>query len=130
LSLTSTQGQCQNGSVGKEIKSWIDRHLSLVIGLSAGIGGFIVLLILCCCWRSYRRRSKQKKYAKKMAAVPPPTFRGGSNSGARGIPPPPPHMAQSGQGQWAPQPNHRPAPPQMPMQSPPLLYHRSSLRYA
>jgi hypothetical protein len=122
----TSQGQCQNGSVGKEIKSWIDRHLPLVIGLSAGLGGFIVLLILCCCWRSYRRRSKQRKYAKKMAAAPPPPgFRpNNGNNSARGIPVPPPLMQQ---GQWGPNPNHGPP---MPMQSPPPLYHRSSLRYA
>jgi len=120
---TCQNGQCQNGSVGREIKSWIDRHLTLVIGLSAGIGGFIVLLILCCCWRSYRRGSKQRKYAKKMTAAPVP--RGGSH-GARGVPPPPMTMQQHGGQQWGPNPGHGPPG----VQSPPPLYHRSSLRYA
>ncbi|KAF2829696.1 hypothetical protein CC86DRAFT_344263 [Ophiobolus disseminans] len=136
---TCQNGQCQNGSVGREIKSWIDRHLSLVIGLAAGIGGLILLLIFCCCWRSYRRRSKQKKYAKKFAAAPPPPppHRSHNNHNARNIPPPPlfaqngpPPMGHQGQGQsqWGPNPNH--GPPQPQMQSPPPLYHRSSVRYA
>tara|TARA_R110002003_G_scaffold41_3_gene2830 strand:+ start:15573 stop:18047 length:2475 start_codon:yes stop_codon:yes gene_type:complete len=131
----SLQGQCANGSVGREVKNWIDRHLGLVIGLAAGIGGLLLLCIFCCCWRSYRRRSKQKKYAKKFAAgPPPPPYRGN----ARGPPPGPyspngsgnPIMAQNGQpsvqGQWGPNPNH--GPPGIP--SPPPLYHRSSVRYA
>ncbi|OAK98043.1 hypothetical protein IQ06DRAFT_253145 [Phaeosphaeriaceae sp. SRC1lsM3a] len=132
---TCQNGQCQNGSVGKEIKSWIDRHLPLVIGLSAGIGGLILLLILCCCWSSYRRRSKQRKYAKKFAGTappPPPQHRSRShrhgpqspNSSGNGL------MQQMGpnptQGQWGPNPNHGPPP----MQSPPPLYTRSSMRYA
>ncbi|KAF1917097.1 Metallo-peptidase family M12-domain-containing protein [Ampelomyces quisqualis] len=132
---TCQNGQCANGSVGKEIKSWIDRHLNLVIGLSAGIGGLIVLIILCCCWSSYRRRSKQKKYAKKFAAGQPPPLTSRSRGHHRRGPPSPNGsgnalMAQVGtspsQGQWGPNPNHGPPP----MQSPPPLYHRSSLRYA
>jgi hypothetical protein len=129
-----SQGQCTNGSVGKEIKSWIDRHLTLVIGLAAGIGGFIVLLILCCCWRSYRSRSKQRKYAKQIAVAPPPPHHRSNRAPAHG--PLPPQAAGNapvrqmgpspGQGQWGPNPNHGPPP----MQSPPPLYHRSSVRYA
>ncbi|KAH3963138.1 hypothetical protein HBI56_200790 [Parastagonospora nodorum] len=134
---TCQNGQCANGSVGKEIKSWIDRHLPLVIGLSAGIGGTILLCILCCCFSSYRRRSKQRKYAKKFAAsaaaAPPPPPRQRSHR-HRGPPGPRPDgappMAQTGpspsQGQWGPNPNHGPPP----MQSPPPLYHSNSLRYA
>jgi hypothetical protein len=131
----NSKGQCTNGSVGKEIKSWIDRHLGLVIGLAAGIGGIIVLLILCCCWRSYRRRSKQRKYAKQIATGPPPPPPHRSTRGHHHGPPNPNApgnvpMRQTGpspmQGQWGPNPNHGPPP----MQSPPPLYHRSSVRYA
>ncbi|KAL4816210.1 Metallo-peptidase family M12-domain-containing protein [Aspergillus spinulosporus] len=43
-----------------DVGSWVDRNRALVIGLSAGIGGFLVLVILvclvCCCCR--RRRPK------------------------------------------------------------------------
>jgi len=134
---TCQNGQCANGSVGKEIKSWIDRHLSLVIGLSAGIGGLIILLILCCCWSSYRRRSKQKKYAKKFAGMAPPPppassshrrgHRGGGSPNGSG------NALVGGaqnQGMWGPNPNHGPPPPQQMVQSPPPLYTRSSVRYA
>ena len=122
---TCQNGRCTNGSVGREIKSWIDRHLSLVIGLSAGIGGAFILCIFCCCWRSYRRRSKQRKYAKKFANAagsPPAPVAMHRGHGGNNHPPPPP-MA----GPWGPNPNHGPPPP---MQSPPPLYHRSSVRYA
>ncbi|KAF2036128.1 hypothetical protein EK21DRAFT_96106 [Setomelanomma holmii] len=139
---TCQNGQCTNGSVGKEVKNWIDRHLGLVIGLAAGIGGLLLLCIFCCCWRSCRRRSKQKKYAKNFAGVAPqpPPYRGNSNS--RGPPPAPyspnssgnPLMAQNvppplpAHGQWGPNPNR--GPPGSGIPSPPPLYHRSSVRYA
>ncbi|KAF1851957.1 ADAM 8 precursor [Cucurbitaria berberidis CBS 394.84] len=131
-----SNGQCKGGSIGKEISSWIDRHLGLVIGLAAGIGGLIVLCILNCCWRSYRRRSKLKKYA-AAAAPHPDAFRGPPQN--RGPMSPPgtgtgiPLMSQQNggwaagpppmQGQWGPNPNHN-------VPAPPPLAHRSSVRYA
>ncbi|KAL4973519.1 Metallo-peptidase family M12-domain-containing protein [Aspergillus desertorum] len=57
-----TGGVCRRSTRNNadEGQPWIDRHRSLVIGLSAGIGGFLVLAILaclvCCCCR--RRRPK------------------------------------------------------------------------
>ncbi|OAL50037.1 hypothetical protein IQ07DRAFT_44973 [Pyrenochaeta sp. DS3sAY3a] len=144
-------GICEGGSVGKEISSWIDRNLSLVIGLAAGLGGLLLLCIIGCCWRSYRRRSKLKKYA---AAPPPAHFRGGNNHGNnaygnRNLGPTSPAgsgnplMAQGApfgqqfgnananangmQGGWMPQPPHH---AQNNVPQPPPLYHRSSLRYA
>lgn len=136
--LTLCQGVCKDGSVGREIKNWIDTHRALFIGLVAGVGGFLVLLILCCCWRSYRRRSKQRAYAKKFAgaaAVPPPPHRGHGH-GHRGHGMQSPNSSgnalmnnqQPMAGPWGPNPNH--GPPLPPMQSPPPLYHRSSVRYA
>ncbi|KAL4762816.1 ADAM family of metalloprotease ADM-A [Aspergillus foveolatus] len=55
-------GVCQSSTRDNagDVRSWVDRHRALVIGLSAGIGGFLVLVILvclvCCCCR--RRRPK------------------------------------------------------------------------
>ncbi|KAL5046457.1 hypothetical protein BDW71DRAFT_197642 [Aspergillus fruticulosus] len=39
---SSTRNSADDG------RSWVDRHRALVIGLSAGIGGFLVLVILAC----------------------------------------------------------------------------------
>ncbi|KAL5113251.1 hypothetical protein ACEQ8H_008878 [Pleosporales sp. CAS-2024a] len=145
---TCQNGICKDGSVAKEIKSWIDTHLALVIGLAAGIGGLILLLILSGCWNSYRRRSRQRKYAQKIAAHTPPP---GPQSGGSHRGPPSGYlpMAETGssrdpgssrgqgssrdpgssrdQGQWGPNPNHGPPPN---MQSPPPVYSRGSVRYA
>ncbi|OGM46184.1 zinc metallopeptidase mde10 [Aspergillus bombycis] len=47
-------GRCRSDS--ENTSSWVDRHRSLIIGLSAGIGGALVLAVLlsiifCCCCR-------------------------------------------------------------------------------
>jgi len=81
---TCQNGQCKNGSVGKEIKSWIDSHLPLVIGLAAGLGGLLLLCTLCCCWRSYRRRAQLSKYAAAATAPPPPPSSARRRAGHRG----------------------------------------------
>ncbi|KAK6345482.1 hypothetical protein TWF718_007398 [Orbilia javanica] len=58
-------GSCVGNSVFNEVKGWVQRHLPLVIGLSAGIGGLIVLAILWCCISScisgYKRRKLQSQ---------------------------------------------------------------------
>jgi hypothetical protein len=51
-----SNGACQGDSVGGEIKSWVDQHMSLVIGLAAGLGGLLLLVILSCIVSSCRRR--------------------------------------------------------------------------
>ncbi|KAF1834583.1 ADAM 8 precursor [Decorospora gaudefroyi] len=116
---TCRNGVCQGGSVGKAITTWIDSHMPIVIGVSAGVGGMLVLCIFCCCWRSYRRRSKLRKYA---AAGPPPApYQGRRNrSGPMGPPP---------MGQFAPPPSGAPN-EHAHVPQPPPLYHRSSVRYA
>ncbi|GAB7337297.1 hypothetical protein MBLNU457_g2658t1 [Dothideomycetes sp. NU457] len=58
-------GQCKGATVGGEVKSWIDDHKALVIGLAAGIGGFIILAILSCLISACRRRRRPK-------VIPPP----------------------------------------------------------
>lgn len=47
-------GSNDNGN-GQSISSWVDEHLSLVIGLAAGIGGALVLLVFGCIISSCRR---------------------------------------------------------------------------
>ncbi|KAF1991453.1 hypothetical protein K402DRAFT_400192 [Aulographum hederae CBS 113979] len=81
-------GLCKGSTVGNEIKSWIDEHRTLVIGLAAGIGGFLLILILACIIRSCRRRSQRKKMA---AYRPAPSsanmsqrHRGGGGGGGHG----------------------------------------------
>ena len=51
-------GVCRGSTVGGQIGSWINDNKPLVIGLAAGIGGFIVIAILLCCIRSCRRRRR------------------------------------------------------------------------
>ncbi|KAL1305158.1 hypothetical protein AAFC00_002082 [Neodothiora populina] len=112
-------GQCKGTSVGGEVRSWIDDHKALVIGLAAGIGGFIVLALLSCLISCCRRRRRIAAPPRAMMAAPPPGGWGGwgpggpPGGGARGVPPPPPppYMQQQQQqsgGVWYPPPQ---APP-------------------
>jgi hypothetical protein len=65
-------GQCSGSSVGVEVTTWINNNKTLVIGLGAGIGGFLLLLIMCCCISSCRKNKK----VSKMPPAPPPGWRG------------------------------------------------------
>lgn len=111
-------GQCTGGSVGAEVTSWINANKTLVIGLAAGIGGFLVLLILCCCVSSWRKR----KNARKLPPSPPPGWRG---PGMRV------HYNSPPVQQWQGQPI--PTPPRMRnngrWEAPPL-YSTPTVRYA
>lgn len=99
-------GQCVGSSVGGEIKSWVDDHKPLVIGLAAGLGGLLVLMILSGIISAIRRR----RFAKPVPpGAGPYRRRGGytglqqqgywpSNTGYYGAPPPayaPPTYEQS-----------------------------------
>ena len=132
------QGRC-DGNVGTEIRSWIDEHLALVIGLAAGLGGALILCILCCCWRSYRRRKSRAKYAAAGAAF----ARGPQGAAAgrrhhRAPPPPPPGQPPIQQsGAWGAPPPYQGQPPMQQgwngnggIPQPPPLQHRNSVRYA
>ncbi|KAJ6260271.1 p45K [Drechslerella dactyloides] len=92
-------GSCVGNNVLNDVRGWIQRHLPLVIGLSAGIGGLIVLSILWCCVRSCMRRMKRKKmrahppifippqdmgYVAPPYAPPPPPQGGGRRGSRRG----------------------------------------------
>ena len=54
-------GQCKGSSVGGQVKSWIDDHKALVIGICAAVGGLILFSILGCIVRRCRRRSHGRK---------------------------------------------------------------------
>ncbi|KAI2120871.1 hypothetical protein LOZ42_001274 [Ophidiomyces ophidiicola] len=95
-------GRCRNGicdgsSFGKEIKSWIDRNKTIVIGVSAGVGGLLLLSILICIVRRCRKpKPKNRKMAPMSVAGPPEMWPnsmpppGQYNQYNRGPPPAPP----------------------------------------
>ncbi|KAL4799529.1 Metallo-peptidase family M12-domain-containing protein [Aspergillus venezuelensis] len=94
-------GVCRsNSSDGGDGSSWFDRHRSLVIGLSAGIGGFLVLVILacciCCCCR--RRKPKSIPHVTTQRPLPP-------RLPVPGYVPPPPYASR--QGTMQPTPYYR-----------------------
>ncbi|KAK3622192.1 hypothetical protein LTR56_022347 [Elasticomyces elasticus] len=121
-------GQCKGASVGGQVKSWIDDHKALVIGIAAGIGGLILFSILGClirCCKRSRRRSK--------APVAPPMPPPGGWQGWNGRAPPmqqqyyaqPQHANQGWFDQGA---NSGYAPPPVP--APAYAPRNSSVRYA
>jgi hypothetical protein len=119
-----SNGACQGSTVGGEIVSWIDQNKPLVIGLAAGIGGFIVVALLCCIISCFRRRGR----AKKLPMRPPPGWGGvpapmryapGGRWGSY-IPPPPPAKSS---GRWGGSGERGDLPP-------PVYLSGSSVRYA
>jgi hypothetical protein len=94
-----SNGVCQGSTVGGEIASWIDQNKTLVIGLAAGIGGFIVLALLWCIISCFRRRGQAKKRVMRpppgWAGAPPPIRYAPGGAWGGYIPPPPP-MKSSG----------------------------------
>ncbi|TLD36676.1 hypothetical protein E2P81_ATG02458 [Venturia nashicola] len=63
-------GKCRGSNFGKEIKSWIDDHRALVIGISVAVGGLILLMILSCIYRAIQRKRNQKRFAAQQSAWP------------------------------------------------------------
>lgn len=90
-----SNGRCQGSSVGGEIKSWVDNHKDVVIGICCAVGGLILLAIIAGCINRYRR----PRQAKTMPPMPGMYY--GGWAGPRGMPPPPPPPM----GQWANGPN-------------------------
>ncbi|THV90247.1 zincin [Aureobasidium pullulans] len=94
-------GRCRGTNTGGEIRSWIDDHKGIVIGVCVGVGGLLLLSIMGCCIRACRRRRVKPA---KMQAPPP-----GWGTQMRPMPqnpsypPPPQQYGQGGYGQqWAP----------------------------
>jgi hypothetical protein len=69
---TGSTGQGTSGGGSNDVSSWVQDHLSLVIGLAAGIGGALLLLIfgflIYCC-----RRPKAQVVNVK-PDIPPPHY--------------------------------------------------------
>lgn len=63
-----------NGQPSNDVSSWVQNHLPLVIGLSAGIGGALLLLILGCLIFSCRRSRRRPVVNNKPVAMPPPQY--------------------------------------------------------
>lgn len=115
---TCQNGQCKGASVGGQVKSWIDDHKAIVIGICAAIGALLLFSILGCIGRCFKRRRHARKMPPSPPAPPPGGWQGW-NGGQRGQPqmeqqlPPnggyynqhPSHGWASGGGQqWAPPP--------------------------
>ena len=132
-SLTGKQGQCKGSTTGGQIKSWIDDHKALVIGIASAVGGLLLLSLLGCLFRCCKR-----KRSRAAVPAPPPTGWQGWNGSSRGGPQMQhqgSYYAPSGQHPtqgWADQSQSRgwvppPVPPPPAHQGP----HRSnSVRYA
>lgn len=66
------QGTWGNDRPNGDVSSWVQDHLSLVIGLAAGIGGALLLLIFGCLICSCRRGRREQVVNVKPTAIPPP----------------------------------------------------------
>ncbi|KAG9806555.1 hypothetical protein KCU98_g22567, partial [Aureobasidium melanogenum] len=93
-------GRCKGTNAGGEIRSWIDDHKGIVIGVCCGVGGLLLFAIFGCCARACQRRRVKPM---KMQSPPP-----GWGTQMRPMPPnpsyapPPQHYGQPAYGQWAP----------------------------
>ncbi|KAK0872348.1 hypothetical protein LTR87_012457 [Friedmanniomyces endolithicus] len=72
-------GQCKGATVAGQVKSWIDSHKPLVIGISASIGALLLFSLFGCLSRCFRRRRHRN-----------PRTRKSSPNGSSGSPPMPP----------------------------------------
>lgn len=87
-------GHCQNGvckgaNVGGQIRSWIDDHKAIVIGVACAVGALILFSILGCIGRRLKRRRN---------SYPKPGVAPGRRR--RMPPPPPPPQGSWGPGGW------------------------------
>ncbi|KAI5295565.1 hypothetical protein KEM52_000977 [Ascosphaera acerosa] len=118
-------GRCQGATFGGEVKSWVSQHKNLVIGLAAGIGGFLVLAVITGiikrCRSPPRPRNAQPMPPQQMSPMPM----------QMPMPPPPPpaqpphgYSGSPSMAQHVPwQPGPPPGPPgAMPQQPQPMYY--------
>lgn len=105
-------GVCRGSTFGKEVKSWIDDHKGLVIGIASALGALLLFSLLSCCITRCRRR---RRAPKTVAAAGPPVMQPRHNHNVWTGPPPPvpPHGLQMqqqrqpweyghGGGEWQP----------------------------
>ncbi|KAJ5225634.1 hypothetical protein N7468_006859 [Penicillium chermesinum] len=82
-------GHCVSGQCkGSSAIGWINDHKDIVIGICAGVGGFIVLVLLYCIISRCRFAAARRKLTKN--GPPPPTRFVGGPPPPRGPPGPPP----------------------------------------
>ncbi|KAJ9381134.1 hypothetical protein DTO063F5_6344 [Paecilomyces variotii] len=91
-----SNGRCVGASAGGEIKSWVDDHKSLVIGLAVGIGGLLLFSLLSCLIRRCRQSKRPKGAGRPPPGLYPPPPDARYNGWAGPMPPPPPPAM----GQW------------------------------
>ena len=84
LTLILLQGQCKGSTAGGQIKSWIDDHKAIVIGVCSAIGGLLLFAILSCLIGRCRRRRGAKRVPSPPMA--PPGGWQGWNGNSRGPP--------------------------------------------
>nr|OQO26017.1 hypothetical protein B0A51_08130 [Rachicladosporium sp. CCFEE 5018]OQO27450.1 hypothetical protein B0A51_06326 [Rachicladosporium sp. CCFEE 5018] len=120
---TCNNGQCKGASAGGQIKSWIQDHKAIVIGVCAAIGGILLFSILGCITRRCRRSRKPKHLPPQVppggwqgwnAPPPPAAMHQSRGYGQRNVPMPPPMAQHPSQG-WF----QGGAPPQGPGYGPP-----------
>jgi len=57
-----SNGQCKGATLGGQVKSWIEDHKAVVIGIAAGLGLLLVLTVLSCfCGCVRRARAARRK---------------------------------------------------------------------
>ncbi|KAK4547943.1 hypothetical protein LTR36_010662 [Oleoguttula mirabilis] len=77
-------GQCKGASTAGEVKSWIDDHKALVIGICAAVGALLLFAILGCCTRNCRRRRVSRKQTPSPPVPPPGGWQGWNGGGGGG----------------------------------------------
>jgi len=81
-------GNCKGATAGGKIRSWIDDHKAVVIGIAAGVGLLLLIILVSCCTSCVRRSKRNKKVV------------AGSNGGNRIARQQNPNMNMMQQGSW------------------------------
>lgn len=87
-----SNGKCVGSSVAGEVKSWVDDHKPLVIGLAVGLGSVFVLSLLSCLIRRCRQPRRPRVANKPPGPFPPPNAHYNGWTGP--MPPQQPPVAQ------------------------------------
>ncbi|KAK4552827.1 hypothetical protein LTR86_010161 [Recurvomyces mirabilis] len=95
-------GQCKGSTVGGQVKSWIDDHKPLVIGLAVSLGALLLFALFGCCISACRRNRRNKKMSSSSSAPPMPPSGGWQGWQSRGGPPMEQRYGPGGSGGGAP----------------------------